>query len=707
MKKILQILLVLCFPHLVMSQCMGITNATTIVLHNGALVAGTANTVGAKYRYSNAATGVDVLATIVSLTKTGVNSNNFTFVTPDAAANFTHSSQAAIGGFDNNFQPYWLSHAANYVTGATTLEAVFTFELSDASANGTTVIPVYRNLVLSSIDNDGSNANAIIQEEVAYSPAATAYGLNSPTNQVNVSPGTYRGPATNQPNIGLGPNYVSYAYYFNVSSITWHSRHYFTMNSTMGLGEAARLSSLSFDCGIAPGNLAFPVLNISGNVFNDTDALTDNRVDGTNIGSVNGNRLYVNLLNSSGTVIASTPVDNEGKYSFKDIKNQSDYSIQLSTLNGTVGQTPPADQLAPNWIHTGQNVGPGNGSDGVVDSRVAVSVNVANVNNINFGIQRGPESAINAQPIQGNPAFFFFVPVPASAFFTNNVGVASNTSDYDGGLVNSIRITSFPSNINALRIGSTTYISGTGVCPPGATCTNWPATGVVVPYTNGTGATTPVSIDPIDGSVNVVINYAAIDNGGMEDPTPGTVSQPFVIVLPLKINAFDVKIQGSATLVSLSVTEKMPGATLSVERSTNGVHFTAIGTLPGNNGMNYSYTDVAPVQQEKNYYRVKIVSAGGETLYTDIKMVRLGGDTRVDVYPVPAGNVLNIAWNTAVKGNVTIQLVSPSGQTVINTVAGANTNHTTLNVSNLPAGYYQLQVAAGNELLNRQKIIKQ
>ncbi|MGF2413025.1 MAG: hypothetical protein ACQUYJ_11915, partial [Ferruginibacter sp.] len=54
-----------------------------------------------------------------------------------------------------------------------------------------------------------------------------------------------------------------------------------------------------------------------------------------------------------------------------------------------------------------------------------------------------------------------------------------------------------------------------------------PGAGVTVPYTNGTGPSQAISVDPIEGNVDVVIPFASIDNAGREDATPGSVTIPF------------------------------------------------------------------------------------------------------------------------------------------------------------------------------------
>lgn len=260
-----------------------------------------------------------------------------------------------------------------------------------------------------------------------------------------------------------------------------------------------------------PGSVTLPffTVNLSGNVFNDVGGLlADGTVNGTGIGLPSGTQLYANLLDATGTtVIATVPVNNDGTYNFNGIAGNTNYVVQLSTNQGTVGNPAPATALPANWTNTGENLGAGAGNDGTVNGLLPVSVLAVDVANANFGIEQLPSSGTNTQPIQANPPGTANVTVPPTAF---------SATDPDAGTVTSIRITSFPTNATSITINGTNYTSAT-----------FPVGGVVVPTNTSGQPAQAITVDPVDGLVSVVIPYAAIDNAGKEDPTPGSVTLPF------------------------------------------------------------------------------------------------------------------------------------------------------------------------------------
>jgi hypothetical protein len=289
-----------------------------------------------------------------------------------------------------------------------------------------------------------------------------------------------------------------------------------------------------------PGSVTIPfrVITLAGTVWNDLDANlslngTETVINGTNSGGgvLPGAVLYANLIDPGGKVIATVPVASTGTYNFANVpQSTTGLTVQLSTNPGTVGLAKPATALPAGWSNTGENKnGQGGAADATANGEIVVTTATTNITLQNFGIQQVPESAFNLQPTGGNPGGFNSLSVPASAFQTNNVGVTPNTQDYNGGTVNNIRITSFPTNANSITINGTVYTNG-GTCAPATTCTAWPGAGVTVPYTNGTGPSQAISVDPVDGNVDVVIPFAAIDNAGKEDPTPGSVTIPFRVV---------------------------------------------------------------------------------------------------------------------------------------------------------------------------------
>jgi hypothetical protein len=125
-----------------------------------------------------------------------------------------------------------------------------------------------------------------------------------------------------------------------------------------------------------------------------------------------------------------------------------------------------------------------------------------------------------------------------------------NTGDYDGGPISSLKLTSFPTNTNAITVGATTYING-GTCPIGLTCSTWPGAGLTIAATNGTPDVS-VSIDPIDGNSTSSIPFVSIDAAGLEDLSEGKVDVTFIHNKTLAIDDDNTTYQDSA--VSGSVT---------------------------------------------------------------------------------------------------------------------------------------------------------
>ena len=244
--------------------------------------------------------------------------------------------------------------------------------------------------------------------------------------------------------------------------------------------------------------------SVSGNVFNDGNGLTDLAVNGT---GTNAGGLTAYLVNPiTGAVIASSPVAANGSYSFSNVVDGT-YGVVLSATAGQLAN--PTPNLPSNWVNTGEGVNPV--GDGLVDGRVAgIVVNGASVNGVNFGIEQRPVAGGATVPSQTNPGGTISVPVPATAFQTG-------TNDADG-VVTSYLITAFPANVTSITIAGTTYtaLGGNGT-------TAFPQAGVTIPAANIGG----VSVDPVDGTANVVIAFSVTDNAGTVSGNIGSATVPF------------------------------------------------------------------------------------------------------------------------------------------------------------------------------------
>ncbi|MFC4262896.1 T9SS type A sorting domain-containing protein [Ferruginibacter yonginensis] len=273
------------------------------------------------------------------------------------------------------------------------------------------------------------------------------------------------------------------------------------------------------NAGVASSNTGTAVINfvtptISGTVFNDANGLNGtpaNTVDGT---GTNAGGLNANLINALGNVVATVPVNADGTYNFTNV-NAGNYTVQISTTAGTVGNPAPAVVLPAGYVATGENIGAGAGSDGTPNGISAtITVNATNITNVNFGIEQRPTAGAGTNSAV-NPGGTTQVTVPANTF-TNTTA----SSDPTPGTVTSIRITSFPTGATTIVINGTSYTSAT-----------FPGGGVVVPTDANGNPTQTITVDPTaSGATSVSIPFVAIDNAGVESSNTGTAVLNFTAI---------------------------------------------------------------------------------------------------------------------------------------------------------------------------------
>ncbi|MCX6319508.1 MAG: T9SS type A sorting domain-containing protein [Bacteroidetes bacterium] len=462
-----------------------------------------------------------------------------------------------------------------------------------------------------------------------------------------------------------------------------------------------------------PGSVTLPfrTITLSGTVWNDLDGNlsqngTETVVNGTNAGGgvLAGAVLYANLVDLAGKIIAAVPVSSTGTYNFPNVpQNTTGLTVQLSSNQGTVGLNKPATSIPAAWYNTGENKnGQGGPADALANGEIVVNTATTNIIQQNFGIQQAPESSFNLQPTQLNVNGFVNVTVPASAFRINNVGVTPNTQDYNGGTVTSIRITSFPSNVNTITINGTVYING-GTCPPATTCVTWPGGGVVVPFTDGVGTSVPILIDPANNSTyNIVIPFASIDNAGREDATPGAVTWPFLSTLPVTLMQFSGQLAGNNAQLSWKTANEQSLLRFETEWSADGINWQQAGITParGTSGSITNYSAMYPMQTGINYFRLKMLDIDGRFSYSAVLRLKKDGTKDLMVYPNPASDRITLSLPG---GNARIRIISSNGTIAYETTATGNVVN--LGVGHLAKGLYSIQVQYDSETLT-QRFIK-
>ena len=216
--------------------------------------------------------------------------------------------------------------------------------------------------------------------------------------------------------------------------------------------------------------MPFDGLRISGKVLMDGNR--NGRVDGVALTPSQNLKLYVNLLDSNGTVVTWIPLNSNGSYEFNattGIVPDSNYTVVLSQdENSTL------ESLPTNWRYSNSD------SKGTL----VVSVKSLDVTEVNFGVNKQPVVAdVKAETVV-NPDTNHRVQVPDLNILNNE----------DGTLPTVVTLTNLPNN-------GTLYYNGVAVTE-----------GQVIRNFNNSLLT----VDPDDGDVVVVFSYTTTDDAGFE-----------------------------------------------------------------------------------------------------------------------------------------------------------------------------------------------
>ena len=212
-------------------------------------------------------------------------------------------------------------------------------------------------------------------------------------------------------------------------------------------------------------------------------------------------------------------------------------------------------------------------------------------------------------------------------------------------------------------------------------------------FGSGTNTLVPtVSTNASGNTVSFVVNTTNLPNGYY------TIIYNPVIVLPITLNNFSVtKLSADAAQAKWTVEPGSNWGYFTLERSTDGLQFTSIGTVAatGDNSIaeNYSYTDNSP-SRGINYYRLKMVDASGAISYSPTGILAFSeAMSPVTLYPIPTKDILHISA-PGISEARDIDLVSVTGQ-VLESYSISQLDGSNLTVSRLPPGSYFVRIRGG------------
>jgi len=221
-------------------------------------------------------------------------------------------------------------------------------------------------------------------------------------------------------------------------------------------------------------------------------------------------------------------------------------------------------------------------------------------------------------------------------------------------------------------------------------------------------AVTPAINDAVDGwvpGINVAANQMYllfVDdhhlNGASYNVT-WTESPGALIgceILPVEALQLEAAPQVRTVDLVWTTTREQNSSHFIIERSTDGVHFTAIGRMNavGNAESLTSYqgVDDAPVVG-LNYYRLQQVDMDGTIAVSNtVTALFKPNTTTVMVVPNPALDQAELLMSAAYEGSLRVRIMDGSGRIVANFLAPEGMQRMELPIANLEGGSYTVQL---------------
>jgi hypothetical protein len=102
-----------------------------------------------------------------------------------------------------------------------------------------------------------------------------------------------------------------------------------------------------------------------------------------------------------------------------------------------------------------------------------------------------------------------------------------------------------------------------------------------------------------------------------------------------------------------------------IERSFNGIEYSAIGLRKAEGRSSYSYNDnIGSYRGRRVYYRLKKIDKDGKFSYSPIFSLHIPLNTKFSIYPNPAGPMISLQLNSSSNETGMISVSDISGRVV-------------------------------------------
>ncbi|MBL7813085.1 MAG: T9SS type A sorting domain-containing protein [Bacteroidetes bacterium] len=483
-----------------------------------------------------------------------------------------------------------------------------------------------------------------------------------------------------------------------------------------------------------------PTILISGTVLHDLNGVFGgSSIDGTPFNNPSGVQLYAYLLDSAtGLVVDSQYVLPNGNYTLTGVI-YSAYEVVVGKNQYAIGASPVVN-LPSGWLYVGENYGLLNQigvgiEPGTPNGRVYVHTGNANVNEVDFGLER-TNLAHN------------------KTYLVNPDSLRNITGVPLGGFIRWIRLN------HATGTNDTTFNTGNVADKPGRLSGYDPED----KRYNGVNATigAKMVLNTLPDTVNALLEYKGIKL--WPDPQPGNPalvfwnplqnryeidsfdSDSFVMYLKFNYQNFTqfqygyydaAGIMGAMALYTLNYTVPLPVKLVSFTGSLNGRHanlvwtvfdeentteykiyrkyekevlWSAVGAQPAaGSSAYYQYRhadDLTGMPDGLYLYQLRVIEKNGTVNPAGVVTMRLysAADNPILIAPNPAADQFHVLVNGGLDENTTMDVMDAMGKSVLK--VKLDNNNTTIDTRSLADGVYYIRVTATSVYFSQKLVIR-
>jgi hypothetical protein len=223
-------------------------------------------------------------------------------------------------------------------------------------------------------------------------------------------------------------------------------------------------------------------------------------------------------------------------------------------------------------------------------------------------------------------------------------------------------------------------------------------------YYGGTTSGTKVQLL---ASIGSPANWAGNNTTAFNLSSGGVYPTNTFTVLPVTLLHFNAEeATTGAVKLTWGTAMEVNNDHFTLERSSDGLHYIVIGTVPGkgdnNQPVNYSYTDQSP-EQGSNYYRLIQTDRDGQSKILGTRTVEVA-EIALRVGPNPAVHAVDVAFNSGVWRE--IKLYNSAEQLLQTISPRLTTSRLKIGIQNYRPGTYYLAFIGNNGQSTVKRFVK-